>query len=140
MAMLNPPRPLLQTPKSEHLRASADACRLIPEISPGQEQIFRILWALQYPLVVHGVEKKLQASWSPEAFASSYGAQNALMIDSRTPIPKKVTVRDFFTEFVRSDEERGGVIKLKVGTSCICCDMCQISHKVVGLAPISVVR
>lgn len=118
--MLNHPRPPLQTPNSEHLRASADACRLIPEISPGQEQIFRILWAMQYPLVVHGAEKKLQGNWSPEAFASSYGEQDALMIDSRTLIPKKVTVKDFFTEFVRSEEERGAVIKLKVRPNCIC--------------------
>lgn len=70
-AMLDAPRPLQPNARCDALRASADVCRCIPELSPGQVPIFRILWAMQYPVVVHGIQKKLQGHWSPQSFAQS---------------------------------------------------------------------
>ncbi|EIW63092.1 uncharacterized protein TRAVEDRAFT_86254, partial [Trametes versicolor FP-101664 SS1] len=75
--------------------------------------IFRMLWGMQYPVVVHGIQKKLQGNWAPQSFAQSYGDEEALMLHSASPTAQKVTVKTFFTEFVRSHEERGGTIKLK---------------------------
>lgn len=138
--MLHAPRPLTPNARCDALRASADACRLIPELSPGQVPIFRILWAMQYPVVVHGIQKKLQGNWSPQSFAQTYGNEEALMLHSASPNPQKVTVKTFFTEFVRSHEERGGTIKLKVGILSFSPQLFEQSNYCIGLATHSIVR
>lgn len=137
--MLDAPRPLQPSARCDALRASADACRLVPELLPGQVPIFRFLWAMQYPVVVHGIQKKLQGNWSPQAFAQYYGDEEALMLHSRSPIPQKVTVKTFFTEFLRTDEERGGAIKLKVDIPCLSHRIYQCSNEFIGLAAVCIV-
>ncbi|KAI0643029.1 hypothetical protein C8Q79DRAFT_1002795 [Trametes meyenii] len=88
--------------------------RAIPRLSRGQDRVFRALWSLQYPMVVHRVDDGLQARWSPEAFTTSHGNDDVLMIDSRSGVMewKKVKASEFFSEFIRTDIVRGSV-KLK---------------------------
>lgn len=73
--MLDAPRPLQPNARCDALQASADACRLIPQLSPGQVPIFRILWGMQYPVVVHGTQKKLQGIGHPKALRSPMGTK-----------------------------------------------------------------
>ncbi|KAI0649970.1 hypothetical protein C8Q79DRAFT_900112 [Trametes meyenii] len=92
----------------------ADSSRSIPRISRGQQYLFRWLWERQYPIIVDGVDDKLQGRWSPQAFAESHGDEDVLMIDSRLGdmTTKRVKAKHFFSEFVRTDISRGAV-KLK---------------------------
>lgn len=138
--MLDAPRPLHPNARCDALRASADVCRWIPELSPGQVPIFRMIWGMQYPVVVHGIQKKLQGNWAPQSFAQSYGDEEALMLHSASLTAQKVTVKTFFTEFVRSHEERGGTIKLKVGIFASSLRLCICYNYGIGLAALRIFR
>ncbi|KAI0667787.1 hypothetical protein C8Q78DRAFT_981528 [Trametes maxima] len=87
----------------------ADVSRTIPRISKGNDYLFRLLWRLQYPVLVHSVGDNLQGRWSPEAFIVSHGSENVLMIDSRrgTTRTKSTKAAQFFSEFMRTDIHRG---------------------------------
>lgn len=63
------------------------------------------------------------------------------MLRSRSSTPQKVTVKNFsfFAEFRRSDEERGGAIKLKAGIQFISQHICQCSNKFIGFATLRIV-
>ncbi|OJT09925.1 Lysine-specific demethylase 3B [Trametes pubescens] len=98
---------------SESLYILASRLRYVPTISRTQDLVFQRLWSRQLPVVVSNVHEVLQGDWSPQAFIRQYGEEQVLMIDSRYKKPKKVKASHFFTEFLRSDDERGSIIKLK---------------------------
>ncbi|KAI0644323.1 hypothetical protein C8Q79DRAFT_876239, partial [Trametes meyenii] len=72
-------------------------------ITHGQDIVFRSLWSLHYPVLVHSAGDKLQAHWSPDTFVASHGDEYVSMIDSRDGHEKstKVNVSVFFSEFMK---------------------------------------
>lgn len=97
---------------AKEMKLQAEELRIAPKLTCGQEEVFRALWPHKIPLVFTNVN--LKGNWSPAAFTASHGDDEATMIDSRKQAPVKVTVAEFFKLFVMDDEERGGVVKLKV--------------------------
>ncbi|KAI0650954.1 hypothetical protein C8Q79DRAFT_998671 [Trametes meyenii] len=95
----------------ESLKLTAHA---IPRILRGQDHVFRRLWSLHIPVLVHEMGNLLQARWAPEDLAACYPHEDVLMIDSRsgTTVSQKVKAAHFFSEFVRTDFVCGA-IKLK---------------------------
>ncbi|KAI0370427.1 hypothetical protein BV20DRAFT_1035907 [Pilatotrama ljubarskyi] len=85
--------------------------RSTPKITPGQDRAYYALIANGVPLVVSLGDKPLQGDWSPRRFMLTHGSQRVL--DSRESAPSRRTVAQFFQDFLRSDLERGGTIKLK---------------------------
>jgi [histone H3]-dimethyl-L-lysine9 demethylase len=65
------------------------------------------------PLVITGLQHRIQGTWNPEYFVGQYGSQKITLIDCETESELKSTVADFFRDFgvVRPDKR---IVKLKV--------------------------
>ncbi|KAI0689523.1 hypothetical protein C8T65DRAFT_588583 [Cerioporus squamosus] len=110
MHQIPPPPSVNETTK---LRLRAQEYREVPMLRPGQETLFRSLWHLDIPIVVHGLHNRMQGSWTPESFVRTHGRETVMMIKSGKLPSQKVSVARFFEEFARSDADRGHAVKVK---------------------------
>lgn len=77
------------------------------------EESFRKLWSNGVPLVIMGVNSKLQSSWTPEYFIANYGRKPCRIEETSTGLGRKSTVAEFFSSFGKVTESRP-VERLKV--------------------------
>ncbi|KIK50827.1 hypothetical protein GYMLUDRAFT_182204 [Collybiopsis luxurians FD-317 M1] len=61
--------------------------------------VFQEIWGSGSPLLVTDVGRRFKFQWNPEYFIENYGDKECFIVDPQTDYSKKVTVRDFFTEF-----------------------------------------
>lgn len=108
-ALLTQSRRCKEVLKKLQFERQGDGPLSVPNITAGQHETFRYLWALHHPIAVDDVQ--LKGDWTPAAFVKSHGAVKVSMIDSSRLKPVKTTVENFFAVFV-SVEDR--VVKLKV--------------------------
>lgn len=73
------------------------------------------MWLHGVPVVVTGIERRLQGKWTPDDFIYSYGSQKVTPIDSVTCKPVKgiASVEAFFS-LLKERSPRAGLLKLKV--------------------------
>lgn len=122
------------TQDSENMLRSAESrFRIIPRLRKEQDDAFRQLWKRNIPMVVYGVDQKLQGCWTPQDFTQSHGAEYVTMIDSHLERPTKVTVKEFFEAFNDIDGSDGRVVKVKVS---IYTYVRIVSNGLKGLAPV----
>ncbi|XP_043914005.1 lysine-specific demethylase 3B-like [Protopterus annectens] len=84
-------------------------------------KIFRECWKQGQPVLVSGVQKKLETDlWKPEAFSSEFGDQDVDLVNCRNcAIISDVKVRDFWDGFeiiskrLRAEDGQPMVLKLK---------------------------
>ena len=60
---------------------------------------FQRIWGRDQPIVVTGVEHKLQGQWTPDYFARIYGSEKVTLVDCETELTQPSTVGDFFENF-----------------------------------------
>ena len=111
---INPAPPLKETNDASRFRILAQKERAVPIIRSGQEDLFRLLWRLNIPVIVEGLHPLLRGAWTPESFAQTHGDQSVAMLKSNGLPPEKVSLARFFEEFAKRDEDRGHAVKLKV--------------------------
>ncbi|KAI0755727.1 hypothetical protein C8Q74DRAFT_1305164 [Fomes fomentarius] len=107
--------PAPHTNESLALEVLAQKARKTPYIRRTQDQVFHALWSRNIPLVVRGLEDQLQGDWSPNAFVRTHGYEKVTMLKQfQTKIQtQKVTVKEFFENFMQTDEVRGIPVKLR---------------------------
>jgi hypothetical protein len=109
---------------------SAKNLRQVPTLPCDSEEDFQAIWAARLPLVVNGLEKKLQGAWDPIHFTEAHGGLSATMLQATwTPTGNDqtsegdgvevieettVTVGRFFELFTKDNRERGTIVKMKV--------------------------
>ena len=109
--------PLKESNDASRFRILAQKERLVPVIRSGQEDLFRLLWRLNIPVVVEGLQPLLRGAWTPHYFAQTHGVQSVTMLKSDGLPPERVSLARFFEEFAKRDEDRGHAVKLKVKKS-----------------------
>lgn len=109
---------------------SAKNLRQVPTLSCDRQENFQAIWAERLPIVVNGLEKKLQGAWDPLTFTQAHGNLKVTMLQViRTPTnsdqtpegdgvevveESTITISEFFNLFTRDNRERGTVVKMKV--------------------------
>lgn len=131
--ILRSPHQLLTPSISKSARIMIDSAknvRQVPTLSCDSQENFQAIWAERLPLVVNGLENKLQGAWDPMHFTQAHGDLGATMLQATwTPTgsdptseidgvedvtESTVTVREFFNLFTKDNQERGTIVKLKV--------------------------
>jgi hypothetical protein len=91
----------------------------VPVLSYDNQGLFSELWTERIPVVIQGLQSKLQGAWDPASFVSAYGHLTTNMIQIGSEGVGKyqnVTIREFFGKFSSNNQERGSVVKMKVLT------------------------
>jgi hypothetical protein len=65
------------------------------------------------PILVTGLQRRLQGPWVPQYFIERFGLQKVVLIDCESDSEVKGTVADFFGSFGPGEEGKR-VLKLKV--------------------------
>lgn len=98
-------------------RAISASPRLVAKLEATDLQGFKSQWASRCPVVVSGVHKLFQGTWSPQYFIQQYGRDPCTLIDCVTLDEYSRTVGDFFSAFGKEREADGPIMKLKVSLS-----------------------
>ncbi|CAA7269026.1 unnamed protein product [Cyclocybe aegerita] len=60
---------------------------------------FASLWQQGKPLLVKDCQSRFKLRWDPEYFIQKYGDQGCLIVECQTDVNRRVTIRDFFSDF-----------------------------------------
>lgn len=99
-----------------HLATPQSMDPLILEDGSFSASQFSDLWLLGVPIVVRGIERRLQGKWTPDDFIHDYGPQKVTPIDCLTGMPVKSPsrVETFFRLLKQPLVDGAHPIKLKV--------------------------
>ncbi|KAI5823553.1 hypothetical protein K523DRAFT_357552 [Schizophyllum commune Tattone D] len=77
------------------------------------EDVMRAYLARGEPLIVTGLDRRMQISWTPEYFIEHYGDRSCLITNCVNESNKQITVKEFFETFGKYEERDQMVWKLK---------------------------
>ncbi|WVQ70399.1 uncharacterized protein L199_008626 [Kwoniella botswanensis] len=75
--------------------------------------VFDKIWSKGEPLVVDGVDRKLNLGWGPDDFIERFGDEACYVVNCQTNVPRPTTVGKFFEEFKDSKGRNKDILKLK---------------------------
>ncbi|KAI0363036.1 hypothetical protein BV20DRAFT_1040111 [Pilatotrama ljubarskyi] len=79
----------------------------------GQEDAFQYFWAHHCPVVVTGVNARLQGRWTPDAFVETHGNEEASVDNSVMASPVTMSVARFFELFTADLRSQGRAVKMR---------------------------
>ncbi|WWD01723.1 hypothetical protein V866_008669 [Kwoniella sp. B9012] len=75
--------------------------------------IFDKIWSKGEPIVVDGVDRKLNLGWGPDDFIERFGDEACYVVNCQTNVPRPTTVGKFFEKFKDSEGRNKDILKLK---------------------------